>query len=38
VMWQHELTDAAQQIVRRSRLSGRSAVIKDIKANWAGFL
>jgi len=37
-VWKGQLTDAARQIMRRSRLTGRSAVVKDIRASWPGFL
>lgn len=36
--WRGHLVEAAQQILRRSKLSGRSAVVKSIRANWEGFL
>jgi len=36
--WRGQLLEAAQRIVRRSKLSGRSAVVKGIRANWDGFL
>ena len=36
--WRDQLADAARQIVRRAKLGGRNAVIKGIRANWAGFL
>ena len=36
--WRERLADAAAAIVHRSRLSGRSAVVKRIRAKWAGFL
>jgi hypothetical protein len=36
--WRGQLVEAAQHIRRRSKLSGRSAVVKDIRARWEGFL
>jgi len=36
--WRAQLSDAAQRIVTRSKLGGRNAVLKGIRANWAGFI
>ena len=36
--WRGQLVEAAQRILHRSRLTGRSAVVKGIRANWEGFL
>ena len=36
--WQERLAGAAAAIVRRARLSGRSAVVKRVRARWPGFL
>ena len=36
--WRDRLAGAATAIVRRTRLSGRSAVVKRIRAKWKGFL
>jgi hypothetical protein len=36
--WRAQLAEAARQIVARARLGGRSAVVKSIRANWAGFI
>lgn len=35
--WRDRLSDAAADIMRRARLSGRSAVVKRIRAKWPGF-
>jgi hypothetical protein len=36
--WRERLADAAAEIVHRLRLSGRSALVKRIRAKWSGFL
>jgi hypothetical protein len=36
--WRTRLSDAARHIVARAKLGGRSAVVKGIRANWAGFI
>jgi len=36
--WRAQLSEAAQRIVTRSKLGGRSAVVKGIRAHWAGFI
>jgi hypothetical protein len=36
--WRERLADAAADIVNRTRLSGRSAVVKRIRSKWPGFL
>jgi hypothetical protein len=36
--WRAQLSAAARRIVTRSKLGGRSAVVKGIRANWAGFI
>lgn len=36
--WREHLQDSAEAIVHRTRLSGRSAVVKRIRARWDGFL
>ena len=36
--WRAQLAEAARQIVARAKLGGRSAVVKGIRANWAGFI
>jgi len=36
--WRGQILEAAQRIVRRSKLGARSAVVKHIRANWEGFL
>ena len=36
--WRAQLSAAAREIVARARLTGRSAVVKSIRANWAGFI
>ncbi len=36
--WRERLTEAAADIMRRMRLTGRSTVIKRIRAKWKGFL
>lgn len=38
VWWRERVADAAAGIVQRTRLSGRSAVVKRIRAKWVGFL
>jgi len=35
--WRDRLSDAAADIMHRTRLSGRSAVVKRIRAKWPGF-
>lgn len=36
--WRERMTEAAADIVRRLRLTGRSAIIKRIRSKWEGFL
>jgi hypothetical protein len=36
--WRDRLADAAADIVRRGRLTGRSAVLKRVRGKWPGFL
>jgi hypothetical protein len=36
--WKARLSQAAEAIVHRTRLSGRSAVMKRIRTKWSGFL
>ena len=36
--WRERLSAAAEAIVHRTRLSGRSAVMKRLRAKWAGFV
>lgn len=36
--WRERLADAAADIMHRTRLSGRSAVVKRIRTKWSGFL
>jgi hypothetical protein len=36
--WQAHLTEAAASIMRREKLTGRSAAVKRIRARWPGFL
>ena len=36
--WRHQLESTAATITRRARLSGRSAVVKKLRANWPGFV
>jgi hypothetical protein len=36
--WRAQLSDAAREIVARSKLGARNAVVKGIRANWAGFI
>lgn len=36
--WRERLADTAADIVHRTRLSGRSGVIKRIRSKWSGFL
>ena len=36
--WRERLSAAADAIVHRTRLSGRSAVLKRVRAKWAGFV
>ena len=36
--WRAKLAETARHIVTRSKLSGRNAVVKGIRANWAGFI
>jgi len=36
--WRAQLTATALQIIARAKLGGRSAVVKAIRANWAGFI
>ena len=37
-VWRAQLAETARQIVTRSKLGGRNAVLKGIRANWAGFI
>jgi hypothetical protein len=36
--WRNQLSEAAREIVRRLKLGGRSSVLKEIRANWPGFV
>jgi hypothetical protein len=36
--WRDQLSDAARQILVRSKLGSRNAVVKAVRANWAGFI
>jgi hypothetical protein len=36
--WRDRLAGAAAEIMRRTRLSGRSAVVKRVRAKWTGFV
>lgn len=36
--WRAQLSEAARRIVTRSKLGGRNAVVKGIRANFAGFI
>ena len=36
--WRARLSELARQIVARSKLSGRSAIVKGIRANWPGLI
>ena len=36
--WRAQLAETARRIVIRSKLGGRNAVVKSIRANWAGFI
>jgi hypothetical protein len=36
--WRTELAQAAQEIMKRSKLGSRSAAVKAVRANWAGFI
>jgi HEAT repeat protein len=36
--WKHQLSTSAASIMRREKLTGRSAVIKKLRANFPGFL
>jgi hypothetical protein len=36
--WQHQLSTTAATIMRREKLTGRSAIIKKLRANFAGFV
>lgn len=36
--WRAQLSETARQIVVRSKLGGRNAVVKGIRANWVGFI
>ena len=36
--WRAQLSETAREIVARAKLTGRSAVLKGIRANWAGFI
>jgi hypothetical protein len=38
VEWRAQLSEAARRIVTRSKLGGRNAVVKGIRANWSGFI
>ena len=36
--WRAQLSEAARRIVTRSKLGGRNAVVRGIRANWSGFI
>jgi hypothetical protein len=36
--WRDQLSDAARQILVRSKLGSRNAVVKAVRASWAGFI
>lgn len=36
--WRNQLSEAGREIVRRSKLGGRSPVIKGLRAKWPGFV
>lgn len=36
--WREQVAETAREIVRRSKLTARNAVLKEIRANWAGFV
>jgi hypothetical protein len=36
--WRDQLSDAARQILVRSKLGSRNAVVKAVRATWAGFI
>jgi hypothetical protein len=36
--WRDRLAGAAAEIMRRAQLSGRSAVVKRVRAKWSGFI
>jgi hypothetical protein len=36
--WRHQLTTTASTIMKRGRLTGRSALVKRLRATWPGFL
>jgi hypothetical protein len=36
--WRDQLSNAARQILTRSKLGSRNAVVKGIRVNWAGFI
>jgi hypothetical protein len=36
--WRDQLSNAARQILVRSKLGGRSAVVKGIRTHWTGFI
>jgi HEAT repeat protein len=36
--WRERLSDAASDIMRRGKLTGRSGVVKRIRAKWSGFI
>ena len=36
--WRTQLSEAARQIMTRSKLGGRNAVVKGIRANWPGLI
>lgn len=36
--WRAQLSEAARRIVTRARIGGRNSVMKDIRANWSGFI
>jgi hypothetical protein len=36
--WRSQLSEAARRIVTRSKLGGRNAVVKGVRANFAGFI
>ncbi len=36
--WRDQLSSAARQILVRSKLGSRNAVVKGIRANWSGFI
>ena len=36
--WRERLRDAADEIMKREKLTGRSAVVKRLREKWPGFL